>query len=412
MAKTIRALARFPGGTTKIAAVGAGILLSAARLFAGFASQESFLPAVGRGSGNGIDFFTTVWATNLTSAPVSFTFEFLKQGQGNPSPASFTDSLAPGQTKVYENVIGDKLGIASGLGAARVTSTGEILLAERIYNQAPGDDVGNTEGLFFAGVPKTFSISLGQSASIQGINQGGSEDFRYNFALVETGGAATTVNVQLFDGNGVLLGQKAYALSAYEQLQPNVTELASSVGTTNARITATVTSGTGSVLIAGAQVANGSHDSSGFEMSFRDSLLGGGGGTAGVTSLNGLTGAVTLAAGSNVTLNKNGNTLTINAAGGGGGGGLTLPFSGSVASGGSAFSIQNTGGGQAISGSGTEAAITGYIDSTGGIILVGAAVQGFAQTHIGVLGSSFGGPGVNGQSTNGPGVRGDRKSVV
>src|ERR1043166_2973922 len=137
-------------------------------VIAGFASQESYLPAVGRGSGNGIEFYTTVWATNLTSAPVSFTFEFLKQGQGNPSPASFTDSLAPGQTKVYENVIGDKLGIASGLGAARVTSTGEILLAERIYNQAPGDDVGNTEGLFFAGVPKTFSISLGQSASIQG----------------------------------------------------------------------------------------------------------------------------------------------------------------------------------------------------------------------------------------------------
>ena len=45
-----------------------------------------------------------------------------------------------------------------------------------------------------------------------------------------------------------------------------------------------------------------------------------GGGTAGVTSLNSKTGAITLAAGNNVTINESGNTLTINATGGGGGG--------------------------------------------------------------------------------------------
>lgn len=45
-----------------------------------------------------------------------------------------------------------------------------------------------------------------------------------------------------------------------------------------------------------------------------------GGGTAGVTSLNSKTGAITLAAGNNVSINESGNTLTINATGGGGGG--------------------------------------------------------------------------------------------
>ena len=48
-----------------------------------------------------------------------------------------------------------------------------------------------------------------------------------------------------------------------------------------------------------------------------------GGGTAGVTSLNSKTGAITLAAGNNVTINESGNTLTINATGGGGGSGTT-----------------------------------------------------------------------------------------
>ena len=45
----------------------------------------------------------------------------------------------------------------------------------------------------------------------------------------------------------------------------------------------------------------------------------GGGGSAGVTSVNGSTGAVNLVAGSNVTVNTSGNTITISATGGGGG---------------------------------------------------------------------------------------------
>ena len=93
-------------------------------------------------------------------------------------------------------------------------------------------------------MPKSFSITAGQSASIQGINQGGSENFRYNFALIETGGGSPTVNVQVFDGAGVLLGQKAYPLLPYEQIQPSVVDVVG-IKTTNARITATVTGGTG-----------------------------------------------------------------------------------------------------------------------------------------------------------------------
>ncbi len=288
---------------------------------AGFASTEVFLPAVGRIPGQGgAQFYTTLWATNLTAAPQTFKFELLKVGQANPTPPSFTDTLQPGQTKVYENVVESKLGLANALGAGRVTSSGEIFVSERIYNVPPGADLGNTEGLFFAGVPKTFSISAGQSASIQGIDQGASENFRYNFALVETGGGSPTVNVQVFDGNGALLGQKSYPLQPYEQLQPGVGDVVPGISTTNARITATVTGGTGSVLLAGAQLANESQDSSGFEMSFRDSLLGTSGGTAGVTSLNGLTGALTLKPGNGISITPSGSSIDIAFTGGGGSG--------------------------------------------------------------------------------------------
>jgi hypothetical protein len=300
------------------------ICLFASAAFAGFGSTETFLPAVGRVPGQGgAQFYTTVWATNLTGAPQTMTFRFLKQGQANGSPASFVDTLQPGETKVYENVVESKLGLNNAIGAARVTSTGEIFVSERIFNQAPGADLGDTEGLFFAGVPKSFSISAGESASIQGINQGGAENFRYNFALVETGGGNPTVNVQVFDGSGTLLGQKAYPLLPYEQLQPGVADVVPGIHTTNARITATVTGGTGSVLLAGAQLANISQDSSGFEMSFRDDLLGSGGGAPGVTSLNGLTGALTLTPGSGISITPSGSSISIAYTGGGGAGGIT-----------------------------------------------------------------------------------------
>jgi len=336
----------------------AAVSLAASPLFAGFASTESYLAAVGRVPGkDGAEFYTTVWATNLTTAPQTMTFQFLKSGQANPSPASFHDTLQPGETKVYENVVEKKLGLTNSLGAARITSTGEIFVAERIYNQEPGDDLGNTEGLFFAGVPKSFSISAGQSASIQGIDQGGSENFRYNFALIETSGHSATVNVQVFDESGTLLGEKAYPLLPYEQIQPSVADVVPGIHTTNARLTATVTDGAGSVILAGAQVANESQDSSGFEMTFRDSLLGTTGGTAGVTSLNGLTGVVSLIAGTNIKLTNQANGIKIDATGSGVSSGVTsldgltgtltlTPGSGiSITPSGSSISIAYTGGG-------------------------------------------------------------------
>jgi hypothetical protein len=407
-------------------------LLLASPLLAGFGSTETYLPAVGRVPGQGgAQFYTTVWATNLTTAPQTMTFRFLKQGQANGSPASFVDTLQPGETKVYENVVESKLGLTDALGAARVTSTGEIFVSERIYNQAPGADLGDTEGLFFAGVPKSFSISAGQSASIQGIDQGGSENFRYNFALVETGGGSPTVNVQVFDGNGTLLGQKAYPLQPYEQIQPSVADVVSGIHTTNARITATVSGGTGSVLLAGAQLANVSQDSSGFEMTFRDELLGGtssgggltavihdatlqGNGTSGsplgvvpspvVTSVNGAHGNVTLAAGSNVTITPSGSTLTI-ASSGGGAGGLVLPYSGTGSSDTILFKIFNTGKGSVFEANATadgEFALHGVNSSATGL----GGIHGEASFGDGVYGHSHAGFGVGGDADSGFGVSG------
>jgi len=363
------------GGAAAILAVGMLGIASPAR--AGFAADEVYLPSVGRTPGLlGAEYYTTVWVTNLTGAPVTFTFQFLVTGQANPSPLAFVDSLAPGQTRMYENVIQSKLGLTAALGAARITASGPILVSERIYNQPADTDLGSTEGLFFAGVPATFSIGPGESASIQGINEGGSENFHYNFMLIETSGTGATVNVQVFDAAGVMLGQHAYPLGAFEQIQVNVNQVVPSIATTNARVTATVTGGSGKALLAGVQIANGSLDSSGFEMSFKNTLLdGGSGGLASVFHNASLTGDGT-----------SGSPLGI---------AVPLSLSGAATFPNASFSFDNS----------TDATTLLATDASHGPDT--AALHGDNSLDgNGVWGSSAGGYGVFGSSTNSIGVVG------
>lgn len=343
------------------------ILLSASAAFAGFPATDVFLPAVGRVSGSGgSQFYTTVWVSNVSAAttPIHFTFHFLKGNQANPAPPSFTDTIAQGETRVYENVVQEKLGLSGVLGAARITADGEILASERIYNQFPGDTIDKSVGLFFAAVPSTFAIGLGAKASIQGVSEGLDGNFRYNFALVETAGASATVHVSVLDETGATHGSRDFPILPYEQIQPNVQDVSSDFTGTNGRIEATVTSGAGRVILAGAQLANGSQDSSGFEMSFNRSLLAGNGG---------------------------------------GGGGFTLPFNGT-------FSLPEDAAFQVTNPGSDGTAVAGFASDGQGIFggtAVAIGVSGFSSGNgTGVVGVSNAGVGVKGLSSAQEGVLG------
>ena len=97
-------------------------LLGPSAAFAGFASSDVYLTSIGRVAGNdGAQFYTTVWITNLSSTDtVGFSFSLLLTGQANPNPASFSDALAPGETKMYEDIILNKFGLTSALGAGHI----------------------------------------------------------------------------------------------------------------------------------------------------------------------------------------------------------------------------------------------------------------------------------------------------
>ncbi len=355
---------------------------------------------------------------------MTFTFQFLRAGQANLSPASFSDTLSPGQTKRYSDVVG------TSAASDECQRRGSHPFERRDLRRRSGSTTGppafpspRRRGSFSRASRRAFSIGLGQSATLQGVYLGSGLDFRYNYVLLETSGSACTVHVQALDGAGSQLGAADVPLLAYEHLLLSAGALAPAASTSNARLVATVTAGSGTALFAGSQVGNGGpQDQSGFEMSFRDALLG----SAGVTSLNGLTGAVTLTAGTNVSLGGSGNNIVINASGGGGSvtAPLTLTNAGtSVTLAGSQIGVLSstaaTGvrgeakpGGQAVAwgelGSGETLYYFGAVGSTVSVEQGTAGVYGIEGGgsggellfHAGIWGDSANGAGVYGSSSH------------
>lgn len=373
-------------------ALAAALLLASPAVLAGFAGTDVVIPASARLAGAPpAQFYSTLWITNPGAATANVEARFLRLGESNTAPPSRTLALAPGETKKYENVVEQLFGIASGAGAIRVLADREVIASSRTYDLPPGASLRDAKGLFFSGIPRDLAIGLGETSTLQGVSQGASEDFRYNFGLVEVSGSAATVRVQLLDAAGATLASKDYAVRAWEPRQLGVTDLLPAIATANARLVATVVSGGGKVLFYGTGIANGSQDSIGFEMSFRSALLAGG-----VASLNGLTGALTLAAGANVTITPSGSTLTVSASLPSGG--LTLPFAGSAANGIAAFSVANPGAGTAVLG--TRGAASGTTGTPPG------GVTGDSRDGAGVAGTSLSGSGVVGFSATRGGVVG------
>ena len=275
---------------------------------ANFAGTDLILPAAGRvlGSG-GTEFLTTGWITNPNDHAVDVQFQFLQSGQANVTPVTVTETLNAGQTKTYENLSESLFHISGVLGAVRVRSSDQILVSARIYSQAPGTTISNSVGVYLAGVPVSFAIGKDEQASLQGVNQ--NSDFRYNFFMVEVSGEEASVQVRLRGSAGGELAIKTYRLLPYEQLLVNVNDLAPGMTIDNAQIQATILSDGGRVILAGSLIANGSQDSTGFEMSFKSDLLAANGIV--VKTLNGLHGDVSLVAGNNLSITPNGNTLRL-----------------------------------------------------------------------------------------------------
>ena len=395
--------------------LGLAFLLASQALQAGFSGTDVIIPAVARADGaQGAKFYSTVWLTNLSGQAVTYHIQFYETDISNPAPKTVDGTLIVGETKRIEDVVGTTFGLPGKSGALRITATGELLASSRTYSLPESGRLDESVGLFFGAVPASLAIGQGETAALQGVSHNAAENLRYNFGYVETTGQSARVRFRLLGPAGVQMAFLEYDVLPFSRKQ-FATSAFGDLATSNGRIEASVISGTGKVLVYGTQITNASNDSAGFEMSFKSSLLG----AAGVSSLNGLSGALTLAAGNNVTITPSGSTLTISASGSGGSG-LSLPFNGTASNPDNwAFRATNiAASGYGIWGSGGYGVVGTSPSGMGVVGLGGGLSGGFPLSKSGVLGvtestdagvsglNKGAGPGVRGESTTGRGVYG------
>ena len=276
---------------------------------ASFPGTDVVVPVVARIQGMGdppAQFYSTLWLTNLSataSAVLRIDF-YQRDAPANPT-ATANLTLAPAETQQFDNCVDALFGLSGVAGALRVTASESVLVSTRNYNLPAGGTEKDTTGQYFAAIPASMAIGQGYTTELQGVEQ--TAEARYNFGVVETAGVPVTVRATLLDSFGASIATKDYLLPAHGQIQRSITDLGAAVtGTSNGLLQIGVLSGAGAILAYGTDITNVSQDGTGFEMVFSKGV---------VTTLNDLSGDLTLVAGPNVTITPGSNTITIAAPG-------------------------------------------------------------------------------------------------
>src|SRR3954451_6352754 len=182
----------------------------------GFTGTDLIVPAAGQVQGaDGSVFTTSIWVTNPTASTVTFEMQFLQSGRSNTNPARSSDSIAAGQTKVYDNAVQSVFGQNGVLGAVRIVASQELLVSAHIFTRAANAAATDAQGQIFSAIPSSFGIGAGETSLLQGVNQGG--DYRYNVFLVESAGNPASGARRVRDASGAVVFTGTYELAAFEQ---------------------------------------------------------------------------------------------------------------------------------------------------------------------------------------------------
>jgi hypothetical protein len=254
----------------------------AAPAFAGFAGSDVFLPTAAHAAGQkGTYWYTDVWIHNPNGVAVDVSIYLLVRDQLNTSAVPVVDTIQPGDTKFYDDIVGTMFG-QTVWGALRIVTAGgqEVLVSCRVYNQLPGaPDKKDSAGQDFSGIPASLALGVGDTSNILGIYStlpSSSSDFRFRYGFVEVTGHTVKVRVTPIDGTGAALASPVtHQIVGLSQRQWLFESVFPSVDTMNARLKVEVVSGPGKAIGYGLTVANGttSEDPTTFEMAYKDSLL-------------------------------------------------------------------------------------------------------------------------------------------
>jgi hypothetical protein len=254
---------------------------------AGFAGTDLFIPMAGRGAGAyPSNWFTTVYLYNPNPTAVTVDLTFLERNKDNvaTAPPRVTETLAAGETKVYDNIVEATFG-KSAYGAVRITCASKVVASARVFSKESADaPLTQSFGQDFAATPASFAIGLNESTDILGgYSTLPYQDSaaRFNIGCVETTGAGSaTVRWVARDGAGQQ--QKSYdrVVPRLSQTQGFFHQYFDGIDLTNSRVSASVIAGSGRVICYGSLVTNDKEqpkpvqDPTTFEMVYKDSLLG------------------------------------------------------------------------------------------------------------------------------------------
>jgi hypothetical protein len=277
----MRMRSRVVPGLTLLAAI------VAVPVLAGFAGTDLFIAMAGRGAGAyPSNWFTTVYLYNPNAIAVTVDLTFLERNKDNvaTAPPKITDSLAAGETRVYDNIVETTFG-ATAYGAVRIQCAAKVVASARVFSKESADaPLTQSFGQDFAATPASFAIGLGESTDILGgytTQPYQDSAARFNIGCVETTGlGGATVRWIARDGAGQQ--QKSYdrVVPRLSQTQGFFHDYFKDVDLTNSRVSASVVAGSGRVICYGSLVTNDTEqpkpvqDPTTFEMVYPDKLLG------------------------------------------------------------------------------------------------------------------------------------------
>jgi hypothetical protein len=275
--------------------VGALSLAAAAALhvaspaLAGFAGTDLFLPMAGRGVGAfPSNWFTTVYLYNPQPVPVEVDLTFLERNKDNVAnpPPTVTETLAAGETRVFENIVEATFGKTGTVyGAVRIQCASKVVATSRVFSkESETAPLTQSFGQDFAATPASFAIGLGESTEILGgytTQPYQDSQARFNIGCVETTGlGSATVRWVARDGDGVERDSYDRQVLRLSQAQGFFHDYFTGLDLTNSRVSATVISGGGRVICYGSLVTNDKElpkpvqDPTTFEMVYPEKVLG------------------------------------------------------------------------------------------------------------------------------------------
>ncbi len=210
----------FPGGAIRGQLVATG---------GGEGTRTSFIPVIGKVAGaSNTNFVTDLRIVNNGGALANVTLDFFASnaaGLGAPS-ATQNVTVAAGEQRVLNDVVGATLGVTSGLGGLRITSDQNIVAAARVINDLRAQNLGT------AGFAVEAEEAGETSGTIAFLSQ--NVDYRTNLGYFNNSSTPATVTLTArSSANGSILGTNTFTIPGFAMVQQPVFNAISSVPEAN-----------------------------------------------------------------------------------------------------------------------------------------------------------------------------------